>query len=87
MDIWIQKDEANDMTESSPIFSLWSHALVWIKNYLFIVGIGPIFDKEPIFIFDMFLLFVPSIEDRHKYYKINITYTYCFVLYYNVIYV
>ena len=74
------------ITGSIPIFLLQSHKLVYIKNYLFIIGIGPICDKELICTFDMFLLFVWFIENRYKYYKINIRYTYVFNFFYNVIY-
>ena len=71
-----------DNMGSSPKFPIQSHALVCIKNYLFIVVIGPICDKELVFIFDMFLLF----EDRYKYYKINIIHKSVFVFCYNVVY-
>ena len=36
---------------SSPRRHIRSHSLVCIENYLFIVGIGPISDKELEFIF------------------------------------
>ena len=39
------------MTGSSPTFLLQSNSLVCIKNYLFIVGIGPIINKELEFIY------------------------------------
>ena len=39
------------MTCSSPRCPLLSHSLVCSKNHLFIVGIGPICDKEISFIF------------------------------------
>ena len=42
---------------------------------LFLVGIGPICNKELIFIFDVFLFWVCYIEDRYNYYRINIRYT------------
>ena len=48
-------------TGSILICPLRSHALVCTKNYLFIVGIWPICDKELIFIFYMLLLFLRSI--------------------------
>ena len=38
-------------TCSSPICPLRSHSLVCIENHLFIVGIGPILNKELEFIF------------------------------------
>ena len=60
---------------SIPRYPLLSHTLLHIKNYLFIVGIGPIFDNELIFIFRYVPFFVRSIEDRYKYYRINIRYT------------
>ena len=62
-------------TFSSPRHPLRYHYLVCSENYLFIIGIGPIRDKYLIFIFDMFLFFASLIEDRSKYYKINIRYT------------
>ena len=39
------------MTCSSPRYPLRSHSLVCIENHLFIVGIGPILNKELGFIF------------------------------------
>ena len=64
-------------TGSIPRYPLWSHTLLCIENYLCIVLIIPIRNKELIFIFYLFLLFVLLIEDRYNYYKINIIYT-CF---------
>ena len=46
-----------------------------IKNYIFFIGIGPIFNKELIFSFNLLILFVRFIEDTYKYYKTNIIYT------------
>ena len=60
------------MTGSSPRCPLQSHALVCIKKHLFLAGIGPIHDKELVFIFQPVPFFVRLIEDRYKYYKINI---------------
>ena len=71
---------------SRPRYPLQYHALVCIKKCIFIVGIGQIHDKELTFIFDMFLFFVRSNEERYKYYKISIIYTYVFNFCYNVIY-
>ena len=42
----LQKNHASYMTGSSPRCPLRSHSLVCIKNQLFIVGIGPILNKE-----------------------------------------
>ena len=56
------------------------------QKYLFLVVIVPICDKELIFIFNMFLLFVNLIADRYKYYKINIRHAYFFLFCSNVIY-
>ena len=39
---------------SNPIYPLRYHSLVCIKNSLFIVGMGPIRNKEPICIFRFF---------------------------------
>ena len=46
-DCWLQGLQDNLLdTWSSPKFPLCSHSLVCIENHLFIVGIGPILDKE-----------------------------------------
>ena len=74
------------MTGYIPRFLLQSHALVYIKNYLFFIGIETIHNKEFTFIFRCIPFFVRSIEDRYKYYKINIIYTYVLNFFYNVIY-
>ena len=75
------------MTCSSPRRPLYSHSLVCSEDYLFIVGIGPIRDKNLTCIFfDKFLLFGSSIEDRYIYYKINVIYTSVSNFCYNVIY-
>ena len=61
-----------DMIGYSPRFPIWYHSLVCIKNYLFVVGIGPICDKDLVCIFWSIYFFVRLIEDRYKYYNINI---------------
>ena len=71
---------------SSPKISLQSHSLVCLKNYLFIVGIGPVHDKISYVFFYMFLFFLRLIEDRSKNYRINIRYKCVFKVCYNIIY-
>ena len=45
------RDRVYSMTGSSPRCPLRSHSLVCIENHLFIVGIGPILNKELEFIY------------------------------------
>ena len=55
------------MTWSSPRRPPRSNSLVCIKNYLFIVGIEPILNKELEFIFDLIVLIVRTYDNfRYK---------------------
>ena len=58
-DVWV-------VTYSSPRCPLFSHSLVCIKNHLFIVGIGPILNKELELIFDLIGLIVRAFIVRYR---------------------
>ena len=76
------------MTFSSPRRTLFSHSLVCSKNYLFIVVIGPISDKDLYLFFDHIDLIVRTFYVRKQSYKIHLWYTvfeydlYCIVFQY-----
>ena len=61
-------------TCSSPRCPLRSHSLVFIKNHLFILGIGTILNKELGCIFDLIALIVRAFIVRHHYYTKKIRY-------------
>ena len=59
------------VTYSSPRCPLRSYSLECIKNHFYIVGIGPILNKELELIFDLIALIVCASIVRYKYYTIN----------------